>query len=469
MLPAEVIRARQMLAKSDISAEDTAGIRAGAPCSRSCAQRASGKLSPAARKFPRASVQGWTARASRMVGHGLGRSPGIGHHRACFNCCAGVFREGRIVRYVVWLVAFICSCVAVLGAVPAHAEKRAALVIGNSAYQHTRALPNPKNDAEAIAKLLAEKGFDVTLNSDLDYRAMRDAVRAFASTAREADVALVYYSGHGIEIAGENYLVPIDAKLVRDSDLEYESVTLASVLSATANARRLRVVVLDACRNNPLGERIVLGSGVTRSVTRGLARIEPRGDMLVAYAARAGTLAQDGAGRHSPYADALLKHMGTPGLDVRLMFGKVRDQVLAATRQEQEPFIYGSLTGDVIALVPGKPATSAQQVELVFWSSVKDSNSPAVLATYLERCPSGEFAPVARALIEHYDRQNKLDLAVREGERKRQEEAIRAEEAKRLEDQQRAREAALAEVHKRAEEAKNIKEAKRLEAELLAR
>ena len=233
-------------------------------------------------------------------------------------------------RYIIRLFTGACFAIAAFGAGPANAEKRVALVIGNSAYQHTRVLPNPRNDAEAIATLLRGNGFaDVTLRKDLDYRALREAVRAFGMVAREADVALIYYAGHGLEIAGENYLVPIDAKLVRDADLEYEAVTLGSVLGAVGGAKRLRLVILDACRNNPLGERMSLSAGVTRSVTRGLARIEPKGDMMVAYAARAGTLPQDGGGRHSPYAEALLKHLATPGLDVRLVFGKVRDQVLS--------------------------------------------------------------------------------------------------------------------------------------------
>ena len=192
-------------------------------------------------------------------------------------------------RYVIRLVLALCCAFAGLQMVPASAEKRVALVIGNSAYRHTRALPNPKNDADAIAKLLRANGFaDVTLKNDLDYRAMRDAVRVFGEAARAADIALIYYGGHGLEGAGENYLMPIDARLLRDGDLEYEAVTLGSVLSAVGSAKRLRVVILDACRNNPLGERMALAADVTRSVTRGLARIEPRGDVLVAYSAMCG-------------------------------------------------------------------------------------------------------------------------------------------------------------------------------------
>jgi uncharacterized caspase-like protein len=368
-----------------------------------------------------------------------------------------------MLRHIV--ISLLVSLISSLAfAVPGQAENRIALVIGNSAYSHSRALPNPKNDVTAIAKLLRDIGFsDVVLATDLDYQAMRTRVRTFAGAARNADVALIYFAGHGLEVAGTNYLVPTDAKLVRDIDLEYEAVTLDSLLSAASGARRLRVVILDACRNNPLGEKLALSTGLGRSVTRGLARIEPIGDVLVAYAAKAGTLAEDGKGEHSPYAEALLAHMGTPGLDVRLMFGKVRDHVLAATRRRQEPYTYGSLTGEVVALVPGTPLTKAQQVEVMFWASVKDSSSSAVLGTYLERYPDGDFAPIARALIAHYEKKRRAEQAAQEEGRRREEEQRRAAEVKRLEDERRAREAAIAEARKRAEEAKNAADMKRLD------
>lgn len=344
----------------------------------------------------------------------------------------------------------ICAAVAGLGAALAQqTEKRAALVIGNSAYQHTRALPNPGNDAEAVAKLLGEIGFEaVALKLDLDYRALREAVRAFGQAAREADVALVYFAGHGLEVAGENYLVPTDARLERDTDLEYEAVTLASVLNAAAGARRLRVVILDACRNNPLGERIALKAGTTRSVTRGLARIEPTGDVLVAYAAKAGTLAEDGNGRHSPFAEALLKHLPTPGLDVRLVFGKVRDHVLAATRQKQEPYTYGSLPGDVVALVPGSPAEAPSSAPLVsdaerVWAIIKDSRDIAALEAFIGRYGDSFHGDLARARLA----------------------AVKAEaEAKRLALLQKDEERKLAEAQARLATLKAAAEAERLAA-----
>jgi TPR repeat protein len=253
-----------------------------------------------------------------------------------------------------WLLAAMCAA-AGLGAGPATAAVRVALVIGNSDYKHTRVLPNPRHDAEAIAALLRQIGFaagDIILKTDLDYRALREAVRAFAAKAAGADTALVYYAGHGIEVGGENYLVPVDAKLARDRDLEYEAVTLASVLDAVGEARRLKLVILDACRDNPLAHKMDLRAGIARQVSRGLERFEPKGDVLVAYAARAGTVALDGSGKHSPYAEALLKHMPTPGIDVFRLFGRVSEAVLDATGRQQEPWLYGRPGGEAVALVP---------------------------------------------------------------------------------------------------------------------
>jgi uncharacterized caspase-like protein len=306
-------------------------------------------------------------------------------------------------RYFIRLLAAVYCALAGLHLVPAAAEKRVALVIGNAQYQHTRVLPNPRNDAEAIAKLLHENGFtDVTLKTDLTYRTMRDELRTFAGKAGDADTAVVvYYAGHGIEVAGENYLIPTDAKLARDIDLEYEAITLASVLSAVSDARKLKLVILDACRNNPLGDKIALRAGVTRQASRGLTRIEPKGDVLVAYSAKAGTLAMDGKGKHSPYAEALLSTLATPGLDIRLVMGRVRDLVLAKTGGVQESFVYGSLGGANVALVSLKPGdvTDAAPDSI----AARDYDRTANIGTkeawdaFLAAHPSGFHAELARA------------------------------------------------------------------------
>jgi branched-chain amino acid transport system substrate-binding protein len=220
---------------------------------------------------------------------------------------------------------------------------RVALVIGNAAYK-VGPLQNPGNDATAVAdSLKAQLGFDkVILGRDLRAEAFRSLLREFAREVAGAELALVYYAGHGTEVAGRNFLIPVDAALAKASDLDLEAIALDVVLSQLDGVRKLRIVILDACRNNifPL-------AGGHRSVGRGLSRIEPEGDnTLVVYAAKHGTTADDGSGRrHSPFTEALLKRMGTRGLEVRQLFGYVRDDVMAATRRVQQPYIYGTLGG----------------------------------------------------------------------------------------------------------------------------
>jgi hypothetical protein len=235
----------------------------------------------------------------------------------------------------------------------AHAEKRVALVIGNSNYANVRPLLNPEKDASAIAALFRSAGFDVVeARSNLNASAMRRAFRGFSDTARGSDIAVVYYAGHGIEVDGANYLLPTDAVLERDLDVEDEAFSVERVVRVLEPARRLRLIILDACRDNPF-VRKMKRTVATRSIGRGLARVEPpSSDTLIAFAAKAGSTADDGDGAHSPFTDALLKYITTPGLDVRIAFGRVRDEVLTSTHNRQEPFVYGSLGGTTLSLVP---------------------------------------------------------------------------------------------------------------------
>jgi uncharacterized caspase-like protein len=241
----------------------------------------------------------------------------------------------------------------VLTATDARAEKRVALVFGVSNYQNVPRLPNPDNDAATMSDVFKQAGFDtVDLRRDLGVTEMRRAVREFAVTAADADLAVVFYAGHGIEVDGVNYLIPADAKLLSDFDVEDEAISLDRILQSIGSAKRLRLVILDACRDNPFSKTMKRSVG-TRSVGRGLAKIEPASaDTLVAFAAKAGAIANDGDGDHSPFSTALFKHIATPGLDLRLAFGRVRDEVLKTTRRQQEPFVYGSLGGETVSLVP---------------------------------------------------------------------------------------------------------------------
>ena len=238
------------------------------------------------------------------------------------------------------------------------AAGRVALVVGNSAYTAIGALPNPGNDASDMATALGRLGFEVTSVRDADRAAMNEALRLFARESARADVAVVFYAGHGLEVDGVNYLVPVDAQLERDTDVEYEALPLDRVLRATSGAA-LRVVILDACRNNPLA-RAMQRTGAVRSVSRGsfgeLNESLLGEETLVAYAAAAGTTAADGDGRNSPYTAALLAHLEQP-LELSALFRRVRARVLETTEGAQRPHEYGSLLGEHYLGAAARPAT----------------------------------------------------------------------------------------------------------------
>jgi hypothetical protein len=241
------------------------------------------------------------------------------------------------------------------------ADRRVALVIGNSTYKNASSLPNTINDSTAIAALFKSVGFEVVISrADLGVVDFKRAVREFLLTAENSDVAVVYYAGHGVEIGGTNYLVPVDAKLGRDYDVEDEAVALDRIIWALQSVKRLRLILLDACRDNPFPGKL-RSAGIRSTMKGGLAKIEDvSADTLVAYAAKAGSVSYDGDGGNSPYATALIKHLAEPGLDIRIALGRVRDEVISMTGGRQEPFIYGSLGGATIPLVP---APAAKKIE----------------------------------------------------------------------------------------------------------
>jgi len=226
-------------------------------------------------------------------------------------------------------------------------DRRVALVIGNSAYRNVPTLANPQRDALAVAESLRTTGFQtVTMQADLGREALINALRDFAQVANNADWAVVYYAGHGIEVGGVNYLVPIDAKLGSDRDVGFEAVALDQVINAAERAGKLRLIVLDACRDNPFANQMKRSLNVaTRSVSRGLAQVEPDAGTLVVYAAKHGETALDGDGGNSPFASAFIRNMQQPGVEVRRLFDNVRDDVLDATKRRQQPFSYGSISG----------------------------------------------------------------------------------------------------------------------------
>ena len=252
---------------------------------------------------------------------------------------------GKIIALLALLFALLTS------AAPAVADKRVALLIGNGSYLAVPALANPRNDVKLLESALESAGFDeVRVAFDLGQKPMLKALNAFADVAADADIAVIYYSGHGLEMGGVNYLVPVDATLAADTDVPDETVTLERVMQALDGAKRLKLVILDACRTNPFLALIKIKGG-RKAIERGLAPVEPAGsDTLVAFAAKAGTPAYDGDGENSPFAAALANRLVAPGDDVEIALRKVRDDVLAATHNRQEPFKYGSLGGAIIPL-----------------------------------------------------------------------------------------------------------------------
>lgn len=224
-------------------------------------------------------------------------------------------------------------------------SRRVALVIGNAAYRSVSVLANPGRDSTTVAEALRQVGFQsVTLVSDATRDKMIEALRAFATEADKADWALIYYAGHGIEVGGLNYLIPVDAKLASDRDVQFETISLEQVMSAAEGAGKLRLVLLDACRDNPFAN-MMKRSTASRAVGRGLGRVEPDAGMLLVYAAKHGQLASDGDGQNSPFVSSFVKRIATPQIEIRKLFDLVRDDVMSATKRQQQPFTYGSVPG----------------------------------------------------------------------------------------------------------------------------
>jgi uncharacterized caspase-like protein len=360
----------------------------------------------------------------------------------------------------------LASLLALSGSVLA--STRIALVIGNSNYEHVARLSNPANDARAVADTLRSGGFNVVESqNDLRIGAMRRTLRDFADKARTADIAVIYYAGHGIEVEGSNYLIPVDAVLERDTDVYDEALSLDRILIAIEPAKQLRLVILDACRDNPFSKRMKHAS--TRSIGRGLAKIEPTSpNTLIAYAAKAGSTALDGDGGNSPFTTALIRHITTPGLDIRKAFGFIRDDVLKVTNNRQEPYVYGSLGGEDVSLLPAKPASTAtapkqsdsradirRDYELALELGTRDGWN-----AFLTQYPAGFYADLAKGQINKIDADTAQRVATENARRAQEERARLAQDGA-----QKAEQTKAAAVAKAAEEARLLADQKKQEAE----
>jgi uncharacterized caspase-like protein len=366
---------------------------------------------------------------------------------------------------------------------PAFADQRVALVIGNSAYKNVNRLKNPANDAAAVVAMFKTAGFDsVDLRQDLNVVEMRRALREFGNKTRDADVAVIYYAGHGIELDGTNYLIPVDATLETDTDVLDETFPLDRVLVAVETAKQLRLVILDACRDNPFAKTMKRTIG-SRAIGRGLAKVEPFSpNTMVAFAAKAGSTASDGDGKNSPFATALVDHLAKPGLDLRKAFGFVRDDVLKATNNTQEPFVYGSLGGNDVTLVPAAPAPVAAApvdqdagMRRDYEFALQISSKP-VWDAFIDKHPSGFYTALAKAQRDklaaeaaRIEATNKAKAAQEEQTRLAIEGAKAAEQAKATEQARAAEKARVAaELAKKAEEAK-VAEAERAKTAAIAK
>lgn len=289
-----------------------------------------------------------------------------------------------------------------IGGNPPPTPPRVALVIGNGAYSNAP-LKNSVNDARDIAQALRELGFEVIYRENVSQNDMKRSIRAFGDKTRAGGVRLFYYAGHGVQVNGENYLIPIGAEFANEQEVEYETVHLGLILAQMEEVKNsINIVVLDACRNNPFARSF-------RSASRGLASVNAPTGTLIAYATAPGSVASDGTADNGIYTQELLRYMRTPGVGVEEIFKRVRISVREKTQGRQTPWESSSLTGDFFFL-SGKgapksveaagPSVDSAAVELSFWDSVKNSSDPEDFNAYLERYPNGTFASLAKRRIQ---------------------------------------------------------------------
>jgi hypothetical protein len=320
--------------------------------------------------------------------------------------------EGRVgVARALWAATLALALTALPGVWVgcAEAQNRIALVIGNSNYENAPPLPTTLNDAGDIAQSFERLGFTTTKLSNASYDDFRRAIRKFNELTQNADVAVIYFGGHGLAVDGENWLLPVDAELRTDLDVAEEAISLNSLMQSVGRVSVLGMVILDASRSNPLAARMQR-TAQNRSVDRGLARVEPAQNVLVAYASKDGTTNEDRGGRNSPYAAALLRYLESPGLDVNFMFRKVRDDVLLHTNRRQQPFVYGSLPNKPIYLK--EPSVSIKSAEVkseaaaadeTVWQTIKDATDKNLIQDFLNKFPSSPHAKEAETRLKSLD------------------------------------------------------------------
>jgi uncharacterized caspase-like protein len=317
----------------------------------------------------------------------------------------GTLRLFLSITLGVWI---LVGAVLPAGAQGTQEEPRVALLIGNSRYKD-KPLRNPVNDVRAVARTLRELGFTVLAHENASKGTMERAVIEFGAQLTKGGVGFFYYAGHGLQVRGRNYLVPVDAEIESEAMTRVAAVDVDLLLEQMAEAKnRVNIVILDACRNNPFERRV-------RGASRGLAAIDAARGTLLAYATAPGSVAADGEGTHGLYTEELLKALRLPGLKVEEVFKQVRVGVTNRSAGAQTPWESSSLTGDLVinvtvnvtpaaaapaakapaAPAPAAPAATADR-EALFWTSIKDGNDPATFEAYLKQYPDGTFAALAK-------------------------------------------------------------------------
>jgi hypothetical protein len=342
------------------------------------------------------------------------------------------------VRASLWLAVVITS---VTLSVAAQAQDRVALVIGNSKYVNVNVLANAANDARVMSRALRDVGFAVTDGFDLSRDGMERQIREFLRKSETARVRLFYYAGHGLQVDGRNYLVPVNTKLESASDLSFETIGLDTILESLDSTSRTNIIILDACRNNPFAQTFASRYGAGRSVTvqPGLAGYSNLGaGMLIAFSTAPGAVALDGNGANSPFTEALARHLHTPGLEVRQMLTRVRADVANETSGKQIPWDNSALLADVYLAGVGKievgkldigkldggksgldkgpgklepprvnvvPLTASPSADEILWGAIKDSSVAAVFDEFVNKFPTSPHAREARGRAEELKRE----------------------------------------------------------------
>jgi len=318
-----------------------------------------------------------------------------------------------IIRTLILLLVILMQCL------PAQAERginikpnsqtRTALVIGNSAYKSSP-LKNPANDAFDMAAALRDSGFDVILKTNASQRSMEKAIKRFGKKLQSGGIGLFYFAGHGLQVEGRNYLLPVDADIESESDVKYDAVDAGRVLGKMEDAGNdLNIVILDACRNNPFARSF-------RSADKGLAKMDAPTGSFIAYATAPGSVAADGDGRNGLYTKYLLQYMKEPNLSVERVFKKVRLAVVNDTAQKQTPWESSSLLGDFYfhgngqvnrntQSAPSSKSVMTLSAEEEMWKAVKNSSNQEDIQMYLDGYPNGRFSMAAKAKIKQLDRQ----------------------------------------------------------------